>query len=136
MYGFLKNSVNRPAFMLPGIRSHANCIRFCPLLLKLQEKSDDTPALINLPYRVAFAVATIDEVLVYHTQSIYPVAVIKNLHYDSINDLAWMKNKVLMIASSDGYCSFVKIDQALLGEPLSSESESIPENLKDHYTNL
>lgn len=37
VYGFLKNAINRPSFMLPGIKTHANCIRFCPYLLKLKE---------------------------------------------------------------------------------------------------
>lgn len=41
VYGFLKNSVNKPSFMLPGIKTHATCIKFCPFLLQLVEKSDD-----------------------------------------------------------------------------------------------
>jgi chromatin assembly factor 1 subunit B len=60
VYGFMKNSVNRPSFMLPGIKTHANCIRFCPYLLKLQEQTPNVPALLDLPYRIVFAVATID----------------------------------------------------------------------------
>ena len=59
VYGFLKNSINKPSFMLPGIKTHANCIRFCPLLLKLKENVDG-PAILDLPYRLVFAVATID----------------------------------------------------------------------------
>jgi len=138
VYGFLKNSVNRPSFMLPGIKTHATCIRFCPLLLELAEKKDDdeTPALIDLPYRMVFAVATIEHVILYSTQSIYPIAVIKNLHYDSINDLAWMNHRTLVIASSDGYCSFVGINESVVGHPLPNDSENVPENLREHFKDL
>ena len=55
--------------MLPGIKSHATCIRFSPYLYKLFEKADDDPepAMLALPYRMVFAVSTIDNVLLYHT---------------------------------------------------------------------
>jgi len=95
--------------MLPGIKSHATCIRFSPYLYKLIEKADDdlVPAMLNLPYRMMFAVSTIDNILVYHTQSIMPIAIVKSVHYDSINDISWMGTSMLMTASSDGFCSFV-----------------------------
>jgi chromatin assembly factor 1 subunit B len=44
-------------------------------------------------------------VLVYNTESIYPMAVIGNIHYQSINDMAWDGNRKLVICSSDGFCS-------------------------------
>lgn len=91
VYGFLKTQINKPAFMLPGIKSHATCIRFSPYLYKLRERQDDDPpAMIALPYRMMFAVATIDNILLYHTQSVMPMAILKSIHYDSINDMAWM----------------------------------------------
>ena len=94
--------------MLPGITTHANCIRFCPYLLKLKEvKEGDPPAMLSIQYRMVFAIGTIDHVIIYSTQSIYPIAVVKNLHYDTINDLAWASTNLLLIASSDGFCSFI-----------------------------
>ena len=123
--------------MLPGITTHANVIRFCPYLLKLKELTDEDPTpLINLPYRMVFAVATIDNVLIYTTQSTYPIAVIKNLHYDSINDLSWVFNNILCIASSDGFCSFLQFEPGVIGEMLPLDSELIPDYLREHYTNL
>ena len=65
-----------------------------------------------------------------------PLAVLKNLHYDSINDLAWVGQQMLMTASSDGFCSFIKIDLELIGEPLDPDSELIPEKLRAHYKAL
>ena len=130
----MKSSINKPSFMLPGIKTHANCIRFCPLLLShIPQQEGAPPALIDLPYVILFAVATIDSIIVYTTQSIMPIAVIKNLHYDSINDLTWVGHKILVVASSDGFCSFLKIENNVVGEPLPLESELIPENLRDYY---
>ena len=94
--------------MLPGIKSHATCIRFSPYLYKLKERQDDDPpAMLALPYRMLFAVATIDNILLYQTQSIMPIAILKSIHYDSINDMSWMGSSLLMAASSDGFCSFL-----------------------------
>lgn len=58
------------------------------------------------------------------------------MHYDSINDLAWLKNKLLMTASSDGYCSFIAMDEQIVGEVLPSDSELIPEQLRDHFKTI
>lgn len=133
----MKSSINKPSFMLPGMKTHANCIRFCPLLLSLIEhKEGAPPAMIDLPYSIMFAVATIDNIIIYTTQSVLPVAVIKNLHYDSINDLTWVGHKILVVASSDGFCSFLKIEKGIVGEPLPLDSEAIPERLRDHYKEL
>ena len=119
--------------MLPGIKTHANCIRFCPLLFKLKENLEGT-ALIDLPYRMLFAVATIDQVLIYTTQSILPLAVINNIHYDTINDLSWHNGSYLAVASSDGFCSFVTMDPNLVGELMPIEE--VPEEMREHYAAL
>jgi chromatin assembly factor 1 subunit B len=36
-----------------------------------------------------FAVGTFDQVIIYSTQQIQPIAAISNLHYANINDLSW-----------------------------------------------
>ena len=72
---------------------------------------------------MVFAVATIDHVLIYSTQSIYPLSIVKNLHYDSINDLAWMNHQMLAIGSSDGFCSFIDFTEDFIGVPLPADSE-------------
>lgn len=62
VYGFLKTDLTQPAFMLPGISTHATCIKFNPYFYKKinQQQSSDNPPLIDLPYRMVFAVATLD----------------------------------------------------------------------------
>ena len=61
IYGFIKSDLTQPAFMLPGIKSYATCIRFAPNLYKLKGNSTpERPALLDLPYRMIFAVGTND----------------------------------------------------------------------------
>ena len=46
-------------------------VRFCPVLFQPEQPSAGTTALpINLPYRMVFAIATRDSILVYDTQVI------------------------------------------------------------------
>ena len=42
-----------------------------------------------LPYRMMYAVATQDSVLVYDTQQASPMCVMSKLHYDSFTDMSW-----------------------------------------------
>ena len=42
-----------------------------------------------LPYRMMYAVATQDSVLVYDTQQTSPVCVMSQLHYESFTDMSW-----------------------------------------------
>jgi chromatin assembly factor 1 subunit B len=47
-----------------------------------------TPA-FALPYRIVYAVATQDAVLIYDTQQQTPLAVVSNLHYATFTDITW-----------------------------------------------
>lgn len=47
-----------------------------------------TPA-FALPYRIVYAIATQDAVLVYDTQQMTPLIIISNLHFATFTDLAW-----------------------------------------------
>ena len=42
-----------------------------------------------LPYRVVYAVATQDAVLIYDTQQMHPIVVVNNLHFATFTDLTW-----------------------------------------------
>jgi chromatin assembly factor 1 subunit B len=46
-------------------------------------------SLFDLPYRIVFAVATQDSVIVYDTQQPMPIAYLSQYHYTSITDIAW-----------------------------------------------
>lgn len=42
---------------------------------------------------------------------------------------------MLMTCSSDGFCSFIKIEMHLIGEPLNDQ-EKIPESLRKYYQEM
>ena len=47
------------------------------------------PPAFALPYRIVYAVATQDAVMVYDTQQQTPLCVVSNLHYATFSDLSW-----------------------------------------------
>lgn len=57
--------------------------------------------------------------MIYDTASTLPLAVLGQLHYASITDLAWsLDGKFLAVASRDGYCSIAAFNADELGVPL------------------
>ncbi|ORY31231.1 WD40-repeat-containing domain protein [Naematelia encephala] len=69
-----------------------------------------------LPYRLLYAVACQDAVLLYDTQQSGPIAIFRGLHYAGFTDVAWSPDgQTLMLSSADGYCSIVVFDMAELG---------------------
>ncbi|SPJ75019.1 related to chromatin assembly complex, subunit p60 [Fusarium torulosum] len=76
----------------------------------------------SLPYRMVYAVATQDSVLLYDTQQKTPICVVSNLHCATFTDLAWSSDGLtLMISSSDGFCSTLTFAAGELGEVYKGE---------------
>jgi chromatin assembly factor 1 subunit B len=100
--------------MLPGIKSYATCIRFNPhLYAKMNNSTPERPAILDLPYRVVFAIGTVEQVFIYSTECVYPLTVIGNTHYANINDFSWdYLGRKLLAASSDGYISIMTFRDA------------------------
>lgn len=73
--------------ILPSFDEVTNAVRCCPVYFKLRE--DGPPSLVALPYRIVFAVATDNSVIIYDTQQIAPIAVISNIHYTRLTDVTW-----------------------------------------------
>ena len=48
-----------------------------------------TASIFSLPYRMLFAVVTMDTVAIYDTQQAGPVCMLTKLHYDEFTDLTW-----------------------------------------------
>lgn len=87
-----------------------------------------------LPYRIVYAVATQDAVLVYDTQQMTPIVVVSNLHFATFTDLTWYSSLValrsdqadqaprsndgltLLMSSSDGFCSNLTFSPGELGQ--------------------
>ena len=95
--------------------------------------------MLNQPYIMVFAVASSDQIVIYTTNSVVPVAVVKNVHLDSINDLTWITDAkdnlqtTLIAASSDGFCSFFQLDLGTLCKLQPCDSSVIPEELLPFY---
>ena len=69
-----------------------------------------------LPYRMIYAVATQDSILVYDTQQQTPLCVVSNLHFTTFTDLTWSSDGLtLLMSSSDGFCSTITFTAGELG---------------------
>jgi hypothetical protein len=92
------------------------------MLFELRDSIEKEKGLFNLPYRMVYAVASLDAVLVYDTQQTSPFAYFSNMHYSGITDLAWSDDGlVLVVTSSDAYCSIVTFEPGELGVALATE---------------
>ncbi|QGN14263.1 chromatin assembly factor 1 subunit p60 [Kluyveromyces marxianus] len=128
LYIYTRGSLgsNKPVFSLPFLEKPALVARFNPVLF------EGASRWVLLPYKLVFAVATTNEVLVYDTQETAPIAVVGNLHYSPITDLAWSADgRLLMVSSTDGFCSYVNFGKSLgnaLGKDLGTPvPKAIPE---------
>lgn len=117
---------NTPIARLSGLPSTVVAIRCCPVLFELRDcpavDGSDTP-FKGLDHRVIFAVATSTMVLLYDTQQMAPFGGLANLHFAAITDLAWSGDgRILVISSSDGFCSIVSFTETDLGTAVAAVS--------------
>jgi chromatin assembly factor 1 subunit B len=54
-----------------------------------KDKERPLASVFALPYRLLYAVACQDAVLLYDTQQAGPVAIFRGLHYAGFTDIAW-----------------------------------------------
>ncbi|XP_005303370.1 chromatin assembly factor 1 subunit B isoform X1 [Chrysemys picta bellii] len=128
-YVFSRKNLKRPIAHLPCPGKATLAVRCCPVYFELRpaRKKDESsqksiPALINLPYRLVFAVASEDSVLFYDTQQSFPFGYVSNIHYHTLSDISWSSDgSFLAISSTDGYCSFVTFEEDELGVPLKEK---------------
>lgn len=78
---------------LPGAAKSVVAARFCPRIFRtLHSNGDGAPDLssaLKLPYRLVYAVATLDSLFLYDTQRLTPICLLAGLHYAAISDIAW-----------------------------------------------
>ncbi|WMV53807.1 hypothetical protein MTR67_047192 [Solanum verrucosum] len=105
---------DRPALMLPGASKPVIAVRFCPMTFSL--RGSNNSSFFKLPYRLIFAVATLNSLYIYDTESVQPIAIVAGLHYAAITDIAWSATgKYLALSSQDGYCTLLEFDNEELG---------------------
>lgn len=108
--------LNRPSVILPSPDQYTVAVRFCPLIFELHEHTETNPPVINLPYRMIFAVATKCSVYLYDTQQKVPFGIISNIHYTRLTDLTWSSDgKMLLVSSTDGFCTLITFAKQELG---------------------
>ncbi|KAH7422854.1 hypothetical protein KP509_12G028700 [Ceratopteris richardii] len=121
-----RKDLSRPAVQLPGASKPIVAVRFCPLLFScysnaehMKDNDSKNTGVFKLPYRLVFAVATLNSLYVYDTQTVHPLAVLAGIHYAAITDIAWSHDaKFLAVSSQDGFCSLVMFEDGELGNPL------------------
>jgi len=135
-YVFTRIDLNKPALCLPSRDKYTIAVRFCPLYFKLrpikrkdavnsesQHPWEQYETLFALPYRMVYAVATQNAVMVYDTQQAAPIARVSNIHYTGLTDLSWSPDgRILIVSSSDGFCSIISFHLNELGEEYIPES--------------
>ncbi|KAF9078455.1 WD40-repeat-containing domain protein [Rhodocollybia butyracea] len=81
-------------------------------VLTATQTSNTTGSIFALPYRMLFAVVTMDAVVIYDTQQSTPVCMLTKLHYDEFTDASWSPDgQTLILSSRDGYCTLVIFDE-------------------------
>lgn len=122
-YIYTRNSLKTPSIVLPSPDQYTVAVRFCPLLFELRKHDNDQKPIIPLPYRMIFAVATKCSVYLYDTQQKLPFGLISNIHYTRLTDLTWSNDGlILVVSSTDGYCSIVQFSDGELGEVYKDKS--------------
>ena len=102
-----------------------------PAIKESQENNDDDKKPpFSLPYRMVYAVATQDAIMVYDTQQQLPLCIVSNLHYATFTDLCWATDgQSLVMTSTDGFASMIVFDDEL-GEVISKPNSIVPEKDK------
>lgn len=140
IYIFSRHSFPKPIMHLPGHDKAAVAVRCSPVLYELRkipkkgvsaeetlENSNKKPwqlyeTCMALPYRMVFAVATEDTVILYDTQQPIPFASLSKMHYHTLSDISWSQDgRALIVSSTDGYCSIVTFEENEIGVPLENQ---------------
>uniref|UniRef100_A0A9I9CTB4 CAF1B/HIR1 beta-propeller domain-containing protein n=1 Tax=Cucumis melo TaxID=3656 RepID=A0A9I9CTB4_CUCME len=133
-YIFSRKDLSRPAIQLPGASKPVVAVCFCPKLFKL--RGLNSAGFFKLPHRVIFAVATLNSLYIYDTESVVPLAIMAGLHYAAITDVAWSADAhYLAVSSQDGYCTLVEFENDELGLPFALSEDEIG-TTTDHNTSL
>lgn len=121
VYVHVRSGLSRsPVCYISGFDKPAIAIRFSPVLYELDHDVNDT--MFKLPHKMIFAVATQNSVVIYDSQHLRPLGLLKNLHYSTITDIAWSSDgKSIIVTSAEGFCSIVLLADAILGIPLRAQ---------------
>jgi len=121
---FMRKNLSVPSVCYPiNINKSERCaalgVKMCPLYFKASESG----CVSGLDYKLVWAVATLEAVLIYNSESLSPVKAVSNSHLLSLTDLAWFGDRILAVSSLDGYVSFIIFEEGELGEVIEVEQQ-------------
>lgn len=106
-----------PAVVIPSADHFTVAVRCCPVIFKLRPHKENCRPLIDLPYRMVYAVASKSSVYLYDTQQRMPFGSISNIHYSRLTDVTWSNDgKIMIVSSFDGFCTLIAFEDGELGE--------------------
>ncbi|KAA0050824.1 chromatin assembly factor 1 subunit FAS2 isoform X1 [Cucumis melo var. makuwa] len=101
-----------PAIQVSGASKPVVAVCFCPKLFKV--RGLNSAGFFKLPHPVIFAVATLNSLYIYDTESVVPLAIMVGL---------WQSTDAhyLALSSQDGYCTLVEFENDELGLPFEDQ---------------
>lgn len=99
--------------ILPSLDECTIAIRCCPVYFELRKNGPTST--MALPYRIIFAVATQHSILIYDTQQISPIAVISNIHYTRLTDIAWFVEDFFFFMARSSHKRYKHIQSFFIG---------------------
>ena len=110
----------RPHVLIPSTKATI-LVRSSPVVYSLREDVEEN--FLGLPYRVIFAIMTVDTVILHDSQSRAPFMYVDNLHYDNLTSLCWTPDgKSMVVSSMEGYNTFIVLPSKL-GTPTTIPEE-------------
>lgn len=121
---FARGNWKAPVLQCGGLTKLPIAVAFCPKLFALRRDPPEAP-FFDLPYRIVFAVACLDSVLIYDTESFgRPIGRVSRVHYAELTDLTWAPDGAsLLVSSCDGSVSVIALSKEEIGDPLPSEKQ-------------
>lgn len=87
-------------------------------LATIAPAAQSTASVFALPYRMLYAVLTMDTIAIHDTQQSGPICLLTKLHYDEFTDITWSPDgQCLILSSRDGYCTIIIFDDILPAHP-------------------
>ena len=122
-YLYARGKWASPIAHIPGQTKPIVSVRFCPIIFEKDSESKDTPKPFEIiPYKMVYAVATTDSVILYDTSCSKPLTAFFQIHFDSITDIAWSKDgEFLAVSSRDCFCSVVSFRIGEFGKQMDPQ---------------
>lgn len=121
-----------PAVVIPSPVHFTVAVRCCPTIFKLKPHTENNPPVIDLPYRMVYAIASKGSIYLYDTQQRLPFGSISNIHYSRLTDISWSSDgRILIVSSFDGFCTLIVFDDGELGEVYDEPISFLDSDEKD-----